>query len=813
MKWMFRFTLLMAFLVVEGRSGKDTNYYRPGVSNPNVNEKMYWRDSFNVLEDLSKFDRLYVKFHSCAWSPYGNGATGYNNGCGAGKSDGDGNADDDDDDDDDDDEEIENWYMGRTQCFRANAAYSLYGVLKGESARGCNPLTYINSFFTDYGVEVFSSAMGYAGVQNPEERYLEDAEEDDGEGDEGDSREDEDDSNEVDDEDEEGDDTDNENNGDDNIEYVYGDDYFNVDHGAFYTDENLSVNSQCYTMGSGNIQNGNEYGYSTHGQKNYGDYTSYGIGCSGKKFVRQTFQGAFCDGNDILEIDDELKSFNTAIQHASCVQIYSSTANTGSSSTANTGSYEDDDNDESEGEDEVDETFTVQEALDLLKYSSACSIREFPRECPDPYGKLSKYNRVIERATGSRLSRATEDARDLVSVVLLLSGLIMAVASFTLKRRKKMRGWRTWDVDTRASGITTFASDSSDSSSNGSFTTWRSGTSRLIRVGTYLSGTSSRVVKTFRKYAEAEDEDTFSKTGGASVYTESAPPSFYDTRLDARQPEQSISSSQNGDGHLGRGQFTGDGLAYIDASDSSFLSTAYRGRAQDQRNTDKQPATNTAMVHPMTLYRRNLVESRAYTDNTSSASEKVTKKDDYRPSSPSSSLLVATSSVATNSLSDERPPAPDRFVENTRFSPPVEVRLDRYAPPVAPVETGRPGQTEGYKPKKSSSASPASRASSYAFHGSRSGAEEVGQSTDTIIIDLTEVGQSTDSILIDLTESNQETRKEEQKEPTATFSDLPYSLSAPEQRKRYKRPLLARISKTLFRRRKWKSDAKDFASV
>jgi hypothetical protein len=26
---------------------------------------------------------------------------------------------------------------------------------------------------------------------------------------------------------------------------------------------------------------------------------------SGKVFVRQTFQGAFCDGNDILEIDDD----------------------------------------------------------------------------------------------------------------------------------------------------------------------------------------------------------------------------------------------------------------------------------------------------------------------------------------------------------------------------------------------------------------------------------------------------------------------------------------------------------------------------
>jgi hypothetical protein len=66
MNWMFPFTLLMAFLAIEGMSEKDSNYYRPGTSNPNTSEKMYWRDSVNVLQDLSEFSALYVKFHSCA---------------------------------------------------------------------------------------------------------------------------------------------------------------------------------------------------------------------------------------------------------------------------------------------------------------------------------------------------------------------------------------------------------------------------------------------------------------------------------------------------------------------------------------------------------------------------------------------------------------------------------------------------------------------------------------------------------------------------------------------------------------------------
>jgi hypothetical protein len=41
------------------------------------------------------------------------------------------------------------WYTGRTQCFRANVAFTLYGTLKGQiNARinhKCNRKTFINS--------------------------------------------------------------------------------------------------------------------------------------------------------------------------------------------------------------------------------------------------------------------------------------------------------------------------------------------------------------------------------------------------------------------------------------------------------------------------------------------------------------------------------------------------------------------------------------------------------------------------------------------------------------------------------------------
>lgn len=46
---------------------KDSDYYPPGVSNPNVNQKMYWKDAVNVLQDLDQFESLHILFHGCVY--------------------------------------------------------------------------------------------------------------------------------------------------------------------------------------------------------------------------------------------------------------------------------------------------------------------------------------------------------------------------------------------------------------------------------------------------------------------------------------------------------------------------------------------------------------------------------------------------------------------------------------------------------------------------------------------------------------------------------------------------------------------------
>lgn len=58
--------------VVEAVS-RDNSYYRPGFVNPNLEKHpLYHKNAKNVLENLSRFKALYVKYENCAWAYYGN---------------------------------------------------------------------------------------------------------------------------------------------------------------------------------------------------------------------------------------------------------------------------------------------------------------------------------------------------------------------------------------------------------------------------------------------------------------------------------------------------------------------------------------------------------------------------------------------------------------------------------------------------------------------------------------------------------------------------------------------------------------------
>jgi hypothetical protein len=110
---------------------------------------MYWRDPSNVLEDLDTFSSLYIRAIGCIWSEYGID-----------------NYDDDGENRDGD----ENWYQGRTTTFRANAAYSLYGIKRGQTrARKCSKATYINSFITNMGADTILNVLGRKNYANDDD--------------------------------------------------------------------------------------------------------------------------------------------------------------------------------------------------------------------------------------------------------------------------------------------------------------------------------------------------------------------------------------------------------------------------------------------------------------------------------------------------------------------------------------------------------------------------------------------------------------------------------------------------------------------
>jgi len=137
-----KMSLSLAFLVlsvVTIRADKDTHQYPyVGFQNPNIAYKMYYRDAINVLNDLSSFKSLSVRFYSCVYSEYFYGGE-ENYGYG---------------------DESDYWYLGLPTQYKANIAYSLYGTLKDSKNSGCSKDTYINSFFTLGGVETLAYPLG-----------------------------------------------------------------------------------------------------------------------------------------------------------------------------------------------------------------------------------------------------------------------------------------------------------------------------------------------------------------------------------------------------------------------------------------------------------------------------------------------------------------------------------------------------------------------------------------------------------------------------------------------------------------------------
>ena len=238
--------------------------------------------------------------------------------------------------------------MGLAPCYRANAAFSLYGVLKGESDTGCNAKTYINSFFTTQGIETFTEYMQYAGSTFT-------AGNDDG--------------------------------------YAGG------------------VSSACAAEDSGA---GNDDGYEySHGESIATGYSSYAVGCSAKgRYVEKKFAGQYCTESTGSKVTNELATFNEDLSNVQCKSIYSSKQQNYNDGATSVG---------------------------VLAISRSCSVLEYTEACPDPHGKLIKYERRLEDSTGFVHSKRKERARKIIAWLLLMTGLLLIAVSVLSHTNQKTK--------------------------------------------------------------------------------------------------------------------------------------------------------------------------------------------------------------------------------------------------------------------------------------------------------------------------------------------------------------------------------------
>jgi hypothetical protein len=218
----------------------------------------FWIDPSHIADSLDLYEGFYIEPHSCVWSE-----------CAVDDTD-DGYTGDNRDGD-------EQWYQFRTQEFCANAAYSLYGVKKGETYMwGCTRGHFINSFFTYGGADNLLKSVGIEPIV-----YYSNAS-------------------------------------------AYYDD---ADENAYYGDE---TNEQCVALDDDDYDEDEDEDEDNNNQQSgSGDQDNNGwsstLGCSSEgDYVIVSFDANTCDGNYFYDIIDTFRLYNKQHGDMGCHHIWSS---------------------------------------------------------------------------------------------------------------------------------------------------------------------------------------------------------------------------------------------------------------------------------------------------------------------------------------------------------------------------------------------------------------------------------------------------------------------------------------------------------
>jgi len=328
--------------------------------------KSYQSDPLNLLRGIQagEYERIYIQYHQCAWSEFGDYGDNYEeSGCNGG-----GDGDD------------EPWYMGKTQCYRTNIAYSLYGVQTGDDSpeNACRRRYYINTFFTNNGVENFGNLLGLENHEDATSQCTLADDEEKGE---------------------------NDNNKDD------------ANNDSFKYSAAMYPNAHSYTTFCSS--------------RRFVTAQFRGAYCSGRS------EPEILD--TLTDLNDELEQLDCALVYsAKGNERKDNDSGDGRKleEEDNEGDDEEDEEEEEEEENEGQENEKGQEfknLWNLLSYSSTCSILEHPKACPDPYG-VKKHFDLNPRNSNGLLSRM--HFIDWLTLILFVLGGFLLALTCLIKDRK-----------------------------------------------------------------------------------------------------------------------------------------------------------------------------------------------------------------------------------------------------------------------------------------------------------------------------------------------------------------------------------------
>ena len=306
---------------------------------------------------------------------------------------------------DEDNEGYDYWYLDGRPAFKANSAFTLYGILKNDTASEnggsvCNKGTYINSFFTTHGVETIADPFGISGS--------------DGDG-----------------------------------SYVPSSECVEADR------RELGDQEERVLGGNRDHREGDSYGTACYdGQFVFGKFSGpYCIGSTVTAIIdtfddfnaemqnitcRQIYseEGSVAygrsyhggEGRKLEEVYDD--GYNNGDD------AYNDNYNDGYDDGYNNGDGYDD------GYNNGDDASVSYDPFTILEYSAACSLTLYPDFCPDPYGLKKDYEKTLEIALKSRPvmdSGRGKQAMKIVSAVFFSVGLALFGSAFFIK---KMAGER-----------------------------------------------------------------------------------------------------------------------------------------------------------------------------------------------------------------------------------------------------------------------------------------------------------------------------------------------------------------------------------